>query len=183
MIYDQIWEKVLAPGEKVIYEFSVGLRYRLFNFLICLLAGLILIFFSAIPQSGSALDSSGFSLFLEETNNTGQLMLFITGAALIGFGAFFFLFYLAVANAYAFTNKRVLMHRGWLSTDTISIDYSTITDIRIIEPFFNRILTGSGHLFIDTAGTTWQEIKLIHIASPYETKKKLDEIRSSFQKV
>ena len=104
-------------------------------------------------------------------------------AFLGGFGIFLFLFilcafmYMKKANAYALTNKRVLIHRGLLSTKTISVDYHKITDVLVSEPFMDRILTHSGHIAIDTAGTGGEEIVLKHVEKPYEIKKKLDELK------
>lgn len=87
-------------------------------------------------------------------------------------------FYLKAANAYAFTDKRALIHTGWLSTKTITIDYNKITDVKVIEPFFERIICHTGSLTINTAGLS-DDIVFRHIARPYETKKKLDELRQS----
>jgi hypothetical protein len=53
-----------------------------------------------------------------------------------------------------------------------------MTDITVREPFLDRLITKTGHLIINTAGTGFQEVILIHIERPYEIKKKLDEIRS-----
>ncbi|KPJ71317.1 hypothetical protein AMJ50_02365 [Parcubacteria bacterium DG_74_3] len=85
--------------------------------------------------------------------------------------------YLRRANNYAFTNKRVLVLKGWLSTNLISVDYSKITDVRIEEPFFERLFFKTGKLVINTAGTDLPEIQLINIENPYEVKKKLDSAR------
>lgn len=157
MEYADIWEKTLAADEKVDYEFSLSDQYRLFNFFMRIIIGFIL---SAILYFASIWLSVSFFVVI-------VLCL-----------SFYYIFYLKVSNAFAFTNERVLIHRGWLSTYTISIDYPKITDITIVEPFFERILMGSGDLHIDTAGTPHQEIVLRHISSPYEVKKKLEEIRS-----
>jgi uncharacterized membrane protein YdbT with pleckstrin-like domain len=91
--------------------------------------------------------------------------------------AIYYKFYLPISNAYAFTNKRVLIHRGWLSTNTKSVDYSKITDIHIVEPFIDRIIFHTGHIAIITAGSTNAQIVLKNIESPYEVKKKLDTLR------
>jgi len=91
--------------------------------------------------------------------------------------AFYFFFYLKKSNVYAFTNKRVLIHRGWLSTNLISIDYHKITDIYVSESFFQRILTESGTIAIDTAGTSGEEIVLKNISNPYKVKILLDELK------
>ena len=148
MGHEKIWQKVLGNDEKIEYEFSVGNRYIKFGLVVWGIIGLLLLF------------PVGF----------GVIVLLIN--------IFYFCFYLKTANAFAFTNKRVLIHRGWLSTHTISVDYSKITDIHIQEPFFDRVITQTGNIAIITAGTTADQIMLQHISNPYEVKKKLDLLRS-----
>jgi len=147
MNYEKIWQKTLASDEKVEYEFSIGGKYIKFQLIVW---GII-----------------------------SLLLLLVMGLGLFTFlGAlFYFAFYLKVANAFAFTNKRVLVHRGWLSTHMISVDYSKITDIHVVEPFFDRVLTHTGNIAIITAGTTTDQIVLQHISDPYEVKKKLDALK------
>lgn len=147
MKYEKIWEKTLGSDEKVEIEFSIGDRYRKF--------GLILWGIISLP------------------------LLFAMGSGIFVFliALFYYGYYLKVANAYAFTNKRVLIHRGWLSTHTISVDYSKITDVHITEPFFDRLITHTGNIAINTAGTTTDQIMLKRINAPYEVKKKLDILK------
>jgi uncharacterized membrane protein YdbT with pleckstrin-like domain len=138
MKYEKIWQKVLAPGEKVLYEFTVSERYR----------------------------------------KLGIITSIITTPLIIGFlGLIFYLWYVKKANAYAFTNKRILIHKGVFSTHLISVDYDKITDVIVKEPFFDRLIMKTGSLIINTAGTTLHEVVLSNIDQPYEIKKKLDEIR------
>ena len=137
MNYEKIWNKTLSSDEKVEYEFSIGGRYIKFGLIIWGIISLPFLF------------AAGFGI-----------LIFLIAL-------FYYGFYLKVANAYAFTNKRVLIHRGWLSTNTTSIDYSKITDVHIQEPFFDRIITHTGHIAINTAGTTLHEVILKHIESPY----------------
>ncbi len=147
MNYDKIWAKTLSSDEKVEFEFSIGKTYLKFWFIVWSIISFLFLF----------LYGFGILVFL---------------AVLFHFG-----FYLKVANAYAFTNKRVLIHTGWLSTNTVSIDYQKITDIHIREPFLDRIFTKSGSIIINTAGTTFLEVVLQHVQSPYEIKKKLDVLK------
>jgi len=155
MQYQKVWEKILKDGEIVRYEFSISDRYRK----LCMTGGMII---GAIIM-----------LTVFKTLYTYAIIgLFIFLASLFYFG-----YYLKTANAYAFTNKRVLIYRGWLTTQTISIDYNKITDVSVIEPILDRVVTKSGYLTINTAGTSQHEVMLKHIAFPYEVKKKLDEIR------
>src|SRR3989344_748460 len=148
MNYDHVWKKSLGPNEEVKFEFSVGSRYRMIG-MVCLIAiGLL-----------TAL---------------GSLMF---GVIIAAVGAFYFGFYLKTANAFAFTNKRILVHRGWLSTKLISTDYLKVTDVMVTEPFLDRLIYHTGSLEIDSAGTNRENLVLSHVEHPHEIKKKLDELR------
>lgn len=159
MQYEYIWKKILNPNEEVKYEFSIG---ALFRFLMSLFLGLIIFvllgslsyLFFAWPLWPAAVFSA--ALFL------------------------LFNWYLKIANAYAFTNKRVIFYRGWLWTRLITADYDQITDVTVEEPFFERIIFDTGYLYVNTAGTDYQEISFLHISRPYEAKKALDGLRMSF---
>ncbi len=105
------------------------------------------------------------------------LMIGIIGFILLPIVIFDFGFYLKKANAYAFTNKRVLIHKGWLSTHTTSIDYHKITDVSVVEPFLDRIMYHTGSILIDTAGMSGDDIILKHIEKPYEVQKKLNSLK------
>jgi len=145
--YQRIWDKVLSNGEEVKYEFSISDKYLKF----LLVTGILL----SIPF----------------------MFVFGIGFLLLGFYLFYCLYYAKVANAYAFTNKRILIHRGWLNTSLVSVDYHKITDVFVIENFLDRIFYKSGHLAINTAGTDNHEIILKNIATPYEIKKILDSLK------
>ena len=148
MDYKQIWGKTLNTSEQVKYEFSVGDRYRMTGLVVWVLIGALLMF-SSVQY----------------------------GMIVILFSVFYFGFYIRAANVYAFTNQRVLVHRGWLSTKLISTDYQKITDVTVHEPFLSRVFFHVGSLEIDTAGTNRKDIVLKNIEHPYEVKKKLDELR------
>ncbi len=107
----------------------------------------------------------------------GLLSFAFIGIPFLIFHLFYFLFYIKRANAYAFTNKRVLIHKGWLSTSLVSIDYHKITDVLIREPFLDRVIFKTGAIAIDTAGTGGKEVVLKYISEPYELKKVLDELK------
>ncbi len=108
-----------------------------------------------------------------------SLPFLITGIGVFSFliALFYFAFYLRKANIYAFTNKRVLIHRGWLSTHMVSVDYSRITDIHVTEGFLERIITHTGTLAVITAGSTADQVIFKNVNAPYELKKKLDLLR------
>ena len=113
----------------------------------------------------------------------GIPLLFLYGLGIIFIiGGFVWGWYLKRANNFAFTNKRVLVLKGWLSTNLTSVDYDKITDVKVEQSFFDRIVFKTGRLIIDTAGTGFQEIVLINIENPYEIKKKLDSTRENLMK-
>ena len=147
MSYKKIWDKTLSSDEKLEYEFSIGSRYRTLGIIVWSVLSLLLLFVGGL----------GVLVFL--------------------IALFYYGFYLKVANAYAFTDKRVLIHRGWLSTNTTSVDYHKITDVHIEEPLFDRLITKTGNIAINTAGSNAKEISLQHVELPYEVKKKLDALK------
>ncbi len=160
MIYENIWKKVLGKDEHVEHEFSISDKYRK----ICLIAWIV--FWVVIW--------GGWLFLLLKVRNPFAIFIFI----LIFFiGLFYYGFYLKAANAYAFTNKRILIHKGWLSTKLTSIDYSKITDVHTKEPFLDKVIMHVGSITINTAGTSLFEVVLQHIEQPYELKKKLDALK------
>lgn len=154
MHYANVWSKVLNPSEEVKFEFSVGNKYRKFGLV------LSLVLFGLIFLSG----------LISQTS-----FLTWTGLILGAFSVFRF-WYKKVSNAYAFTDRRVLIHHGWLSTKAQSVDYSKITEVSISEPFLSRVITKSGDMSIHTGNIT-DALVLQNIEAPYEIKKKLDALR------
>lgn len=143
----KIWDKTLSDNEKVEFEFSIGKRY----IKMCLIIWGIISF--------------------------PLLFSFGLGIIVFLFALFYYVYYLRVSNVYAFSNKRVLIHRGWLSTHTTSIDYQKITDVHIREPFFDRVISHTGSIAINTAGSGNLEVILRNIENPYEVKKQLDRLK------
>lgn len=143
------------------YEFSIGRKYRMFKIYSFLLMLLV--------------SSSALGILFGLTN---IIVLAMIGVLTLLFLSelFYYGFYIPRANVYALTNKRIIIHRGWLGTHTTSIDYNKVTDISIVQPFFDRVVTDSGSIHINTAGTGEHEVILNHIQTPYEVKRKLDEL-------
>ena len=106
-------------------------------------------------------------------------LLLITGLVTLIFGGFgiifLILYWYSGLNAYAFTNKRILVHTGWLSTKSTSINYDKIVEVSVSEGFIDRVFAKSGNLAIKTSGLG-HDIVLKNIESPYETKKILDRL-------
>ena len=165
MQYAKIWAKTLASDEKVQIEFSIGDRYQKFRTISWGIISLLLFFFGI------------YAAFLKGASPGVAVFLAFPCLSVFLIAKFYFGYYLKVANAYAFTNKRVLIHRGWLSTHTISVDYAKITDVHITEPIFERFITHTGNIAIITAGSTSDQIVLLHVKAPYEIKKQLDSLK------
>jgi len=155
MKHQKIWDKVLENGEEVKHEFSISSRYLNTWFIFWMIV--------VFTQSDSG-DLTGGLMFL-------------------GIVAFYLFFYKKRSRIYAFTDRRIAIHTGWLSTKMISIDYNQITDIKIEEPFLGRIIYKTGVLQIATAGTGSPPVRFNHIEKPYELKKKLDSLRGKNNKV
>ena len=151
MEYEKIWNKTLGGDEKVEFEFSIGKKYRIMGLI---LWGFISLMFS----SKIAITAVIFLIAL-----------------------FYYGYYLKAANAFALTNKRVIAHKGWLNTYTNSVEYSKITDVHVKEPFFDKVLTQTGNIGVETAGFGSLLI-LRHVDAPYEIKKKLDTLKDAARK-
>lgn len=152
MQYQKIWDKFLNDHEKVEVEFSVSDRFRRVKLVVWCVIG---------------------AIFFLAGNKTSQVIsVYIFAIAIFRYG-----FYLKAANAYAFTNKRVLIHKGWLSTKLVSVDFVKITDVTTEESFFARKLYQAGNLKINTAGSSAMEVVLEDVPEPYQLLKKLDALR------
>ncbi|OHA17703.1 MAG: hypothetical protein A2664_03755 [Candidatus Taylorbacteria bacterium RIFCSPHIGHO2_01_FULL_46_22b] len=146
MRYQKIWNKIVTSDEHIEFEFSISWRYIYIHLSAWMLLSLATVWIYGL------------------------------GVLIFAIALFYFTFYIPVSNAYAFTNKRILIHRGWLSTSVQSVDYGRITDVHTSQNFVEKIVMGTGQLAIDTAGGDDIEVKLIHIANPYKVKQKLAEL-------
>jgi len=153
MKFSKTWNKVLGSEERVEYEFSLSPQYLNVNL--------------------------GWWFIV------GLLTVWIYGLGVLIFAAalFYFGFYLRWANHFAITNKRILIHRGWLSTSMTSVDFSQITDIEAHQSFSERILYKSGKLLVNTAGSAAHEVVLVNIGNPYAVKQKLAECMERDQQI
>lgn len=95
---------------------------------------------------------------------------------------FYYQKYLTLSHQYALTNKRVLIKEGWLDSKVITIDYDTITDIKIYKSFINKIFCKTAMLYINTAGSAEMEGTLKNIETPYEIKKIINYHTNLFKK-
>jgi uncharacterized membrane protein YdbT with pleckstrin-like domain len=94
---------------------------------------------------------------------------------------FYNLYYLRIRNEFVFSDKRILVKTGWISTKMISINYNRITDVSITQSLVDRLLN-IGSLAISTAGSEGYRVSLSHINKPHNKKKLLHELKESYRK-
>lgn len=168
----KVLEKILNSGEEIKYQFSFGERY------------LKIMKIATIAIGSFILLAIGVAIFL--IFNISKIIILaiiaIPLTLLILYSLIYFDWYLKRANIYVITNKRILIHKGWLSTRLISADFNQITDIKVVQPFLDRLIYKAGVLKINTAGMEAHPIILLHIEDPYKIKRKLNEIRDSISK-
>jgi uncharacterized membrane protein YdbT with pleckstrin-like domain len=162
-----VLEKILSPSEKVQYQFSLGNRYLRIKKTATICFGFLFIL--------------GVGIAISLVADISVLLIAITGiilwVILVLFSIFYFDWYLKRANIYLITNRRVIIHKGWLCTNMVSTSFSQITDVKVIEPFIDRLIFKAGILKINTAGGEGHAIILSYIEDPYSIKRKLNELR------
>ncbi len=203
-----IIKRLLGKNETVQYKFSLSELYLKLKMIIALImTGLILgailfvlVYFDNLQgfsqkgvnrllSTNSAVDFEYQDL--EEPNFFGQeeaslninillIVIAIFGLIILPIILFYYLYYLKTSHEYLFTNQRILIKNGWLSTKAISVRYNRITDISITQSFINRLLK-IGTLEISTAGSEGYEVSLSHINQPHEIKKTLYDLKEIYE--
>ena len=157
----ELWNKMIGEGEHVVFEFTIGARWRKLQ-----------IATISLPLLASVIVLGSFAGF-------GSLWFGVALGVWLAISASLFAYYqyyIPASNAYALTNKRIVIHLGWLNTHTTTIEYGKITDVSITQSFLDRLLTNTGGIHINTAGTSGHEVVLTHIENPFEIKRKLGEV-------
>ncbi len=162
----KIEQQLLAPNEEIRYQFGIGMFYAQMTIAPFIVFGIL-----CLISAGFITDPPLISIVL------GLLGIFLIIMGLL-FGHYY-----NTAFKYIFTNRRIIIHNGWLSTKTASLDYDKITDIRVIQDYWEKIFYQTGTLTIDTAGgpDNDEAIILKNINSPYQVKQILDTLRFQFQ--
>lgn len=164
MLTNNYWTDKLYQDEKILKEFSVGKKY--INYYLILSTIIFLIFFIG----------SIYLIYLFQS----YIFLIITIIIYVGV-IFYFIYYLPASHRYALTNKRVLIKEGWANTHTTTIDYDSITDIRIYSSIINKIFCKTAVVYINTAGGKGVEGTLKNIQDPYEIKKIINQYTNSYK--
>lgn len=158
-------EHVLRPDERMIREFTISPKF----FIVLILTGVVVIV--TVPMIFilfNALFVLGFDLAFF---TIGSLIGFLVGGALIAYA-----FYFRVARHYVLTNQRTIGTIGWLSKRTISVDYEMITDLRVNQDLFERLVLGTGMVCVNTAGGDLEEIFLERVDEPYRLSNQIRQL-------
>ncbi len=91
-----------------------------------------------------------------------------------------------VDDVFILTNKRIIdIERNFIfffeEHDTTT--YDKIRDIKVISPNLIELALGIGDVFIETQGSDNPDIKMTHIAKPFNLQDEISEIRDTKEKV
>lgn len=150
--------KKIAP-EGIVFQFSLSEKYLNFLFSFYLLIAIFLCL-----------------AFLKINYSFLRIFFFFLSLFALFFG-FFQRWYLKTSHRYLLTKKRILSLTGILKKELISIDFAKITNIKIEQGFWEKILFNSGKIIIETAGREGPELILEKIEDPFSIKNKIDEIQ------
>jgi len=201
-----IIKKSISENEQVKLGFSICLKYLKFKISISLLKWLLIFLLAFIALSAINSnwqfafdftsnnqnyfynnDSSSISDIspLEIDENNMEIIWLIMIAIYIFIITpsvlFYNLYYLRISNEFVFTNRRILIKTGWISTRVISISYNRITDVSITQSLVDRLLS-IGTLAISTAGSEGYRASLSHITKPHDKKKLLHELKEKYRR-
>ncbi|KKT92899.1 MAG: hypothetical protein UW94_C0011G0011 [Parcubacteria group bacterium GW2011_GWA2_45_14] len=74
---------------------------------------------------------------------------------------------------YAITDRRVMTREGLLHKTFVTADLPSVTDVTIDESFLERVLTGTGIVGINTAGSNRVELHFDHVKRPFALRKEI----------
>ena len=143
------WELILAPGESLQREFGSSKHLQI---VVLIIAALV-------------------NILLASTNIVLALFIFFAGIM--------YYWYLLTAKHFALTNKRIIIVESFLGLHIINIDYSQVTETKLVQNPFGSI-GGWGELYIHHGainGVTAPMIRLGPIDRPQEIKKIIDEMQ------
>ena len=155
-------EKVMMEGEKILktlkpsrwayfWWYSIGVIWLIFVGLPNIIMGVVLMEYSSIA-----------ALFLVMLS-LGIPVLIIVITELVRRG-----------NTYYITDRRTIHDFRFLKRDFSSTSYDKIQDLRITQGIIERMV-GIGTIHINTAGTTFIEIRFKGISNPFSVKRTIEE--------
>ena len=168
----------LAENESIQKNFSISNIYILLNLAFHASIAWIISYF--LPNNGDSLNNflnkylniNISSVMTNDIINIIYYSIFLyTGVIAI------VLLYIRLSNNYYLTNKRMIIRYGFLNIDIKTVEYNRITDMETKQNFFERFISFSGDLTVNTAGGDELEIELYNIDSPTELKANINTFR------
>lgn len=156
------FERFLGEDEELIFATSFGKTYLRQKFL----------YYIFVPNGVFMLFGFGLAYLFKFNLGIGLLIGLIAAC----FGAYLKTLHLYHANRYLLTTRRVIIKKGIFAVKLVSSLYDKITHIEVDQNFYNRIVMHYGHVIINTAGATKDEIVLKYIDNPVEFKNLLERL-------
>lgn len=141
--HKKYWERFMLPDENIIHLFGVSGRY--------------IFVFWGIPAVALFI----LMIFMGSINIILGLLM-----ALVVVSVSLPIIYLWYFVHYAITDQRVMTREGILHKEFITADLPSVTDITVNETFFERLLTRTGEIGVNTAGSDFVELHFRHIRKP-----------------
>lgn len=79
-------------------------------------------------------------------------------------------------TAYILTDKKVMIKRGWLSTEITTAPFNHITHIIVRQGFMEKFSFKMGDIIIHTAGPTPVEVHLLKVQDPIQVKNMIEDL-------
>jgi len=148
--HQKYWQRFLLPGESIVLCFGVSGSY--------------LILFWMIP----AIVMTALAVYAGFIN---VMLGFLLG--IVAVSVYLPILYRRYFLHYAITDRRVMTRVGLLHKTFVTADLPSVTDVTIIESFLERILTGTGMVGINTAGSNHIELHFDHVNRPFALRKEI----------
>lgn len=141
------WQRFLLPNERLLHAFGVSGSY------IAVFWGLPLLALASVAAAATSISGPIAALLFIGTLG---LLLPIT--------------YLSRFVHYAITDRRVLAREGVLHKHFVTVELRSITDITVRESFLERVLTKTGTIGVNTAGSPQIELFFHHVLRPFRLR-------------
>ncbi len=168
----------LAENESIQKNFSISNIYILLNLAFHVLISFFISYY--LPSDIYYLNkliSEYFNINISFSITDTVNYLLITYITFIAIN----LTYFRLSNNYYLTDKRIIIRNGFFAIDIKTIEYNRITDMETKQNFFERFVSFSGDLTVNTAGGDELEIELYNIDSPTELKANINTLRDKIK--
>ena len=156
--HHKYWKRFLLPNENIIYMFGVSRSY--------------IVIFWMVP----AMALFALMIYLGLIN---IILGFLVALAVLSMSVP--IIYLLYFVHYAVTDQRVMTREGILHKRFVTADLPSVTDITVNEVFFERLLTRTGDIGVNTAGSDFVELHFRHIKKPFIIRRDIYERQNSWR--